>query len=354
MPATTARKGSAAYEKGIREGQAMASRARRSTAPEPEETEEEGEEEEMDMASTSRKRSAKGAKNTKAPMDGGMYGKKPMDGECGCSGKKGGKCDGSCGGAMRKRGDAALTPHEYLGACDLGIQDRSRSYIRARLDAAERLDLKCGKGAISKGEKCTKGAATQVDPRAAAQKEFRTLMNNPVAANQFNRAKGSTKGVGNKIKAVGEFAARVGGGAAIGAGLMQTFEGAMKGNLGEVSRGYRNMQLGAAATQVAAASKAGRMGKTQLSKEFLKSAARNAAIGVGQEAAIGGVAGFNRSGGMAGLRRRTRGAYQRATGMRSTPRGTGFASSAYDRPLRGRRDSVYASGFPLDSAALAI
>jgi hypothetical protein len=353
MPATTARKGSAAYEKGIREGQAMASRARRSTAPEPEETEEEGEEEEMDMASTSRKRSAKGAKNTKAPMDG-AYGKKPMDAECGCSGKKGGKCDGSCGGAMRKRGDAALTPHEYLGACDLGIQDRSRSYIRARLDAAERLDLKCGKGAISKGEKCTKGAATQVDPRAAAQKEFRTLMNNPVAANQFNRAKGSTKGVGNKIKAVGEFAARLGGGAAIGAGVMQLYSGAMKGNLGEVSRGYRNMQLGAAATQVAAASKAGRMGKKQLSKEFLKSAARNAAIGVGQEAAIGGVAGFNRSGGMAGLRRRTRGAYQSATGMRSTPSGTGFASSAYDRPLRGRRDSVYASGFPLDSAALAI
>jgi hypothetical protein len=354
MPATTARKGSAAYEKGIREGQAMASRARRSTAPEPEETEEEGEEEEMDMASTSRKRSAKNANNTKAPMDGGMYGKKPMDGECGCKGKKGGKCDGSCGGTMRKRGDAALTPHEYLDACDLGIQDRSRSYIRARLDAAERLDLKCGKGAISKGEKCTKGAATQVDPRAAAKQEFRTLMNNPVAANQFNRAKGSTKGVGNKIKAVGEFAARLGGGAAIGAGVMQLYSGAMKGNLGEVSRGYRNMQLGAAATQVAAASKAGRMGKKQLSKEFLKSAARNAAIGVGQEVAIGGVAGFNRSGGMAGLRRRTRGAYQSATGMRSTPSGTGFASSAYDRPLRGRRDSVYASGFPLDSAALAI
>ena len=169
MPATTARKGSAAYEKGIREGQAMASRARRSTAPEPEETEEEGEEEEMDMASTNRKRSAKGAKNTKAPMDG-AYGKKPMDAECGCSGKKGGKCDGSCGGAMRKRGDAALTPHEYLGACDLGIQDRSRSYIRARLDAAERLDLKCGNGAISEGEKCTKGAAQKVQGPAQKAK----------------------------------------------------------------------------------------------------------------------------------------------------------------------------------------
>ena len=119
----------------------MASRARRSTAPEPEETEEEGEEEEMDMASTSRKRSAKGAKNTKAPMDGGMYGKKPMDTECGCKGKKGGKCEGSCGSMKKDRADAALTPHEYLNACDLGIQDRSRSYIRARLDAAERLGL---------------------------------------------------------------------------------------------------------------------------------------------------------------------------------------------------------------------
>ena len=179
-------------------------------------------------------------------------------------------------------------------------------------------------------------------------------MNNPAAANQFNRAKGSTKGIGNKIKAAGEFAARLGGGAAAGAGLSQMLEGITTGNIGSVSRGYRNLTLGAAATQVAAASKAGRMGKTQLSKEFLKSAARNAAIGVGQEAAIGGVAGFNRSGGMAGLRRRTRGAYQRATGMRSTPSGTGWASSAYDRPLRGRRDSVYASGFPLDSAALAI
>ena len=356
MPATTARKGSAAYEAGIREGRAMSAKARRA----PEESEElENEEEEMDMdmgkKPHSRKRSAKNANNTKAPMDGGMYGKKPMDTECGCKGKKGAKCDGNCGGAMRKRGDAALTPHEYLDACDLGIQDRSRSYIRARLDAAERLDLKCGAGSISEGEKCTKGAAQKADPRAAAAKqEFRTLMNNPVAANQFNRAKGSTKGVGNKIKAVGELAARLGGGAAIGAGVMQLYSGAMKGNLGEVSRGYRNMQLGAAATQVAAASKAGRMGKKQLSKEFLKSAARNAAIGVGQEAAIGGVAGFNRSGGMAGLRRRTSGAYQSATGMRSTPSGTGWASSAYDRPLRGRRDSPYASGFPLDSAALAI
>jgi hypothetical protein len=149
---------SAAYEEGIREGRAMAARSRNPEASEPEEEEEE----EMDMAANhSRKRSAKGAKHTKPAKDGGVYGKKPMDAECGCGRK--GKCDGNCG-SMRKRSDS-LTPLEYLDACELGIQDRSTAYIRARLDAAERLDLKCGKGSISEGEKCTKGAAQKVQPK---------------------------------------------------------------------------------------------------------------------------------------------------------------------------------------------
>jgi hypothetical protein len=113
----------------------------------PEGEEEEGPEgAEMDASKPhSRKRSAKGAKNTKAPMDGGMYGKKPMDGEgCNC-GKRKAKCD-------------ALTPQEYLAACELGIQGRSRSYIRARLDATERLDKKCGASGIPDNAKCTKGS----------------------------------------------------------------------------------------------------------------------------------------------------------------------------------------------------
>lgn len=151
---------SSAYEKGIREGRAMAARSRNPEASEPEEEEEE---EEMDMEGKqhSRKRSAKGAKHTKPAKDGGMYGKKPMDAECAC-GKKS-KCDGNCS-YMRKRRDS-LTPIEYLDACELGIQDRSTAYIRSRLDAADaRNDLKCGKGAISKGEKCTKGPATRVSP----------------------------------------------------------------------------------------------------------------------------------------------------------------------------------------------
>ena len=161
MPATARRSKSEAYEEGIREGAAMARRSRSVEPPEEEE------EEEMDMAMQpghSRKRSARGAKNTKPAADG--YGmKKPMDAECGCSGKKGGKCDGNCGGSMKRDSADVLTPQEYLAACDLGIQSRSRNYIRARLDAAARLDLKCGKGSISEGEKCTKGAAQRVQPQ---------------------------------------------------------------------------------------------------------------------------------------------------------------------------------------------
>lgn len=117
----------------------------------------------------SRKRSPKGAKNTKAPMDadcGICKSGKP----CTCKAKK----DGGCGG-YGKRGDA-LTPQEYLAACDLGIQDRSRPYIRARLDttmnltpSTVRADLKCGKGSISKGEKCSKGAATEAENKVVNQ-----------------------------------------------------------------------------------------------------------------------------------------------------------------------------------------
>jgi len=210
MPSTARRAKSEAYEKGIREGTAMAKRSRGSKP---------AEEEEMDMGMDpkhSRKRSAKGAKNTKPakdgmgmkkPMDGGMYGKKPMDGdkgmkkememdmygkkpmdtECGCKGKKGRKCDGNCG-SMRKRSDS-LTPQEYLTACEMGIQDLSATYIRARLDTAEaRNDLKCGKGAISEGEKCTKGPAQRVQSAGEIKRAGKTRETRIAAAYKAKRA----------------------------------------------------------------------------------------------------------------------------------------------------------------------
>jgi hypothetical protein len=152
MPAATKKRPPMEMEPG--EG-----KAHESAESAAEETREGAEPDDAPKAKTNRKRSAKNAKATKAPMDGGMYGKKPMDGEgCNC-GKRKAKCDGSCAKKMDR--NDALTPQEYLAACDLGIQGRSRSYIRARLDAAQRLDLKCGNGSISEGEKCTKGTATK-------------------------------------------------------------------------------------------------------------------------------------------------------------------------------------------------
>lgn len=115
----------------------------------PEEEVREGSEsEEGHYGKTNRKRSTKGAKKTKAPMDS----------DCGCGGGKGKPCtckDSGCGDY--KKMDSALTPQEYLAACDLGIQGCSRSYIRARLDAAERLDKKCGASGIAENKKCKVG-----------------------------------------------------------------------------------------------------------------------------------------------------------------------------------------------------
>lgn len=100
--------------------------------------------------------------------------KATKDGEgCSCGTKAKGKCDGSCGNSRKMD---ALTPQEYLTACELGINRRSNSYIRARLDAAARLDLKCGAGAISEGEKCHKGNASKV-----------TINNSPIALNELRR-----------------------------------------------------------------------------------------------------------------------------------------------------------------------
>lgn len=75
-----------------------------------------------------------------APMMGKKKGKKMCAAckagkskNCDCMKEKAMK-DGECG--MKKD---SLTPREYLAACDLGIQRRSTTYIRARLDTAKAL-----------------------------------------------------------------------------------------------------------------------------------------------------------------------------------------------------------------------
>lgn len=250
--------------------------------------------EDMDGAKVhSRKRSVNGAKHTKAPMDGGMYAKKPMDAECGCGGKgRKGKasCDGTCGGYAKKMD--ALTPQEYLAACELGIQGRSRSYIRSRLDAAMnrttstvRADLKCGRGAISPGEKCTKGAPQQVAAKPARPRKRRS------------RLKGGAKVRGLRT------AAKVAGVAALlgGAAYMQ-----------QTAR--RNM------LQRGATAKPGTPSNTAFLNEIRSLGGNN----------------------------------QTAARARRRQREVNFMNQAAESYMKKRRDSVYADGFSPDLAQLAV
>jgi hypothetical protein len=313
---------SAAYEKGIREGRAMAARSRNPEASEPEEEEEE---EEMDMAANhSRKRSAKGAKHTKPAKDGGMYGKKPMDAECGCGRK--GKCDGNCG-SMRKRSDS-LTPLEYLDACELGIQDRSTAYIRARLDAAERLDLKCGKGSISEGEKCTKGAAQKVQPKQPKQR--------------------------SKARTIASAGAILGG-VALNAGA--TGYGVGKALTGDLAGAGRAFQLAGAGQALTAVGGRG-IGLKKESKKLLTTAALTAGAGTFLREGTTGELGK--------LARRMRQKTKQVRYLRSNAKGRARMAAIRNAPLpqprmkNGRvadpwnNDSVYASGFSLDSGSFDI
>jgi len=156
----------------------------------------------------SRKRSAKGAKNTKAPMD--------AEGGCACTGgKKTSKCkscqgkamkDGGCG-MKRDRADALSAP-EYVAACELGIQSRSRTYIRTRLDfnTGEGQGKACGKGFTSKNKQCQKGPGTPV-------------ASTPGGPNLAVRAGQATKSVGLGLLEAGKWASGYNIGKALATGV---------------------------------------------------------------------------------------------------------------------------------------
>lgn len=270
-----------------------------------------------DAPKASRKRSAKNAKNTKAPMDG----------DCSCGGRKGkASCDGGCGGYAKKmdRNDA-LTPQEYLKACELGFQGRSRSYIRARLDAAERLDLKCGKGSISEGEKCSKGAAQKTGSRVRAGLENAAVIAG-TAGTLYNYAQSVAKGMSGDLKGAGRALQAQGAFAALGAAGM-----AAKGNRTNSKllkqQAKRSLGSGAVSALVGSAL-TGDLNKANLTGA--KSAASNAASGL-------------------------RNALGRAAAAKSNVTHRTAKSRferMYNRP--GRRDSVYAAGFSPEPDQLAI
>jgi len=239
---------SAAYEKGIREGRAMAARSRNPEASEPEE------EEEMDMAANhSRKRSAKGAKHTK------------------------------------------------------------------------RLDLKCGKGSISEGEKCTKGAAQKVQPKQPSK--ARTIAS----------------------------AGAILGGVALNAGATGYGLGkALTGDLAGAGRAFQLAGAGQALTGVGARG----IGLKKESNRLLTSAALTAGAGTFLREGTTGELGK--------LARRMRQKTKQVRYLRSNAKGRARMAAIRNAPLpqprmkNGRvadpwnNDSVFASGFSLDSGSFDI
>lgn len=72
-----------------------------------------------------------------------------------CSGKK--RCDVCKKSGRLSRADA-LTPLEYLSACELGIQRNDSNYVRGYIHTLQiREDKKCGKSGIPANAKCKKG-----------------------------------------------------------------------------------------------------------------------------------------------------------------------------------------------------
>lgn len=181
------------------------------------------ESEEGEYDKRSRKRSARNAKRTKAPMDaeGGCCSEKKGHGKCSAcaSGKPcSGTMDGACG---TQRGDSALTPQEYLAACDLGIQDRSRSYIRTRLTVMDSLTP----------------ATVQLRTDAGSRK----CGNSYIPANKQCRAGG---GGGSRLRRGLEAASMAGGAAAFAGGLIRSQRQIKQGNYRGAMRSLQAAQAG--------------------------------------------------------------------------------------------------------------
>jgi hypothetical protein len=332
-----------------------------------------------DAAPTSRKRSARGASRTKAPMD--------AEGGC-CNAKKGkAKCSACaagkpCGGAKvdtaissrvstapcghsgeapcraSARGDA-LTPWEYLDAAELGIQNRSRAYIRARLDAEQRLDagVKCGGGYIAQGKKCKAGAggaATPSRPGRTGGKGLRSTEGGGGApAPKKQRVRGALENTAMAAGAVGNLVSAV-----------QTVRAAGKGDFTAMSKGLQRQAAFNAVYGAGALSKGKRTGNQQLvsgGKANIAIAGINTALAhtIGGGYTAGALKNApTLSGAKAGLSRAA------AAGKRAA-RNTGGRLSALRGNISQRRsrarlersfkkDSTWASGFSTDSATWAL
>ena len=92
----------------------------------------------------------------------------------------------------------SLTPQEYIAACDLGIQDRNRIYIRARLDAGAGTGKKCGASHIPRAATCNKnGGGGSKSGSASKTKKTKTTF-----VNQLRQGMAIAGAVNNGLSAV--------------------------------------------------------------------------------------------------------------------------------------------------------
>lgn len=189
----------------------------------------------------------KAAGEEESPEAGEPKGKKP----CKACAKKG-KKKGSCGCDSKPKMDGALSPQEYLDACDLGIQDRSKSYIRTRLDvmatAGKGQGTKCGNSYIGKGKKCKSGAgglASTTSTGGNKAKVGKALSVAGRVGQAVSWGVGVNKAMKGDLRGLNRSAAAAGGfGALQGAG--NVIEGKATGNNKLRNTGYVRVGLGAA------------------------------------------------------------------------------------------------------------
>ena len=265
--------------------------------------------------------------------------------------KKGGK-DCGC-----KHKNDALTPQEYLAACAGGYQDRDRTYIRARLDANQRVDKtgsgtgkKCGASHIPKQATCSKGAGggsapAKKEPRLKDMSGYGQGKIN--ARDKFWKTPGSTQGVGNKLKRGAEFAANAGAAAKLVQGVGQY----ASGNFGKA---IQSTLTAGSLSSMAGASRAGRQGNKALASDFSRQASNlgkvNAGISIARSLKSGQAQynvkqTFNRG---------------REMGSRWTNRAGSYTTTAKQgwstkMPMpKKKKDSVWANGFSKTDAETAL
>jgi len=205
--------------------------------------------------------------------------------------------------------------------------------VRIDIRPTNQKGKKCGNSYIPANAKCRQGSAN-TGPAQKPKNQNNTvrkpkigfwgLSDDPEVLNVYSQGARQQlrekKGIGNKIRRVGETAAEIGGTTAMVGGLLQAARAGFSGNIGGYARGFRNFQLGRGALDLSGASRASRLGKKEVSKEFLKSAGRQAAIGFAPELSL-------RAAQSKKVRRGFKSAYQSA------------------RSRIRRRDSVWVPGF---------